>query len=205
MKTKTRKGRSQTRVITKEIEIEAPIEAVWKALTDAEELCNWFPLQAGEKPDGTFWMAWDDQFMFESRTTHREEGKRIRGVTIPPEGAPPGPENATETTLETRDGKTVVRIVHSGFSTDSMWDEMFDGTDRGWDFELRGHREARRGQRPCYRPYRPESRRHVASIPARRLQRRRIHLRRVRCARHARPQFHRRSENSLPRRVRRQR
>ena len=35
-----------TRVITKEIVIDAPIEAVWKALTDAEELCNWFPLQA---------------------------------------------------------------------------------------------------------------------------------------------------------------
>ncbi|MGH9858845.1 MAG: SRPBCC family protein, partial [Candidatus Acidiferrales bacterium] len=48
----------QTRSVEETIEINAPVEAVWKALTDAEELTRWFPLKAGENPDGTVWMAW---------------------------------------------------------------------------------------------------------------------------------------------------
>jgi len=38
------------RVISKQIEIGAPPEAVWKALTDPEELKRWFTLDAPVKP-----------------------------------------------------------------------------------------------------------------------------------------------------------
>jgi uncharacterized protein YndB with AHSA1/START domain len=38
------------RVISKQIEIAAPPEAVWNALTDPEELKRWFPLDARVKP-----------------------------------------------------------------------------------------------------------------------------------------------------------
>ena len=30
-----------------------------------------------------------------------------------------------------------LRLVHSGFSSDAGWDHQYDGTVRGWDFELR--------------------------------------------------------------------
>jgi hypothetical protein len=42
--------------------------------------------------------------------------------------------------LETRGGTTVLRLVHSGFSSDPSWDSQYDGTVRGWRFELRGLR-----------------------------------------------------------------
>jgi hypothetical protein len=45
---------------------------------------------------------------------------------------------ATEISLETREGTTVVRIVQSGFLADASWDEEYDGTRRGWGFQLRG-------------------------------------------------------------------
>jgi uncharacterized protein YndB with AHSA1/START domain len=131
----------RTRSITKEIELDAPVEAVWKALTDPEELTNWFPLQAGVKPDGTMWMSWDDLFYFESRADIEEPYTRIRALALPPEGAEVPPvEVVTDTFLETRGGKTVLRLVHSGFSTDTEWDDLYDATSRGWDFELRGLR-----------------------------------------------------------------
>jgi hypothetical protein len=45
---------------------------------------------------------------------------------------------ATEVWLETREGKTILRIVQSGFLADATWDEEFDGNRRGWRFQLRG-------------------------------------------------------------------
>lgn len=131
----------KTRSISSEIEIDAPIEAVWKALTDAEELTRWFPLQAGVKSNGIMWMSWNEAYYFESRADVVEPYKRIRAVAVTPEGVdPPRVEVATDTFLETRGGKTVVRIVHSGFSPDTAWDDLYDATRRGWQFELRGLR-----------------------------------------------------------------
>ncbi len=45
------------RSIETEIRIDAPFEAVWDALTRAEELVRWFPLEAGENVDGSIWMS----------------------------------------------------------------------------------------------------------------------------------------------------
>ena len=38
--------------------------------------------------------------------------------------------------LEARGGKTMLRVVHSGFGPDAKWDKEYDGTKRGWTFEL---------------------------------------------------------------------
>src|ERR1700693_5791480 len=43
-----------------EIEIAAPVQAVWKGLTDAGELSRWFPLEEDVKPGvgGTMRLSW---------------------------------------------------------------------------------------------------------------------------------------------------
>ena len=46
------------RSVEQVIEINAPIEAVWKALNDPVELVRWFPLEAGVNADGSIWMSW---------------------------------------------------------------------------------------------------------------------------------------------------
>ena len=63
----------ETRAVEREIEIDAPLAAVWKALTDADELTRWFPLNAGVTPGvgGSVWMSWTEVLsvsssMFES-------------------------------------------------------------------------------------------------------------------------------------------
>jgi hypothetical protein len=38
--------------------------------------------------------------------------------------------------LEAKGGKTVLRLVHSGFAPGAAWDKEYDGTNRGWTFEL---------------------------------------------------------------------
>ena len=128
----------QTRSVEETIEINAPVEAVWKALNDAEEMTRWFPLKAGENPDGTVWMAWGDDFKFVGRVEASEPLRYLRTVPVFPPGQQPQVKMATEVWLEARAGKTHVRIVQSGFLADASWNEEFDGTSRGWHFQLRG-------------------------------------------------------------------
>src|SRR5262249_41079757 len=60
-----------------------------------------------------------------------EENKRLRATTEM------GPVlMAVDYFIETRGGKTVLRLVHSGFGPEADWDEEFDATERGWSWFL---------------------------------------------------------------------
>ena len=58
----------KARVVEQTIRIEASPDAVWKALTDAEDLANWFPLEARVTPGagGSIWMSWRNEYVFET-------------------------------------------------------------------------------------------------------------------------------------------
>jgi len=127
---------AKTRCVDEQIEIAAPAEAIWKALTVPEELTRWFPLDAGENPDGTGWMAWGEDFRFSGRVTASERQKFLRTEPVYPPGVQ-GPPMVTEFRLEARGAKTLVRVIQSGFGAEAQWDEEIDGTRRGWKFQLR--------------------------------------------------------------------
>jgi uncharacterized protein YndB with AHSA1/START domain len=152
-----------TRSIEVELEIDAPADAVWKALTDARELARWFPLEARVAPGvgGSIWWCWEPGMEWEeeirvwepngrlatarrkdvfSETLHAQTSLEGEAVMVP---------IALDIHLDTRSGKTVVRLVHSGFGSGGAWDEEFDGTRRGWGYELRSLRhylERHRGE-----------------------------------------------------------
>src|SRR5713226_1566696 len=113
-----------------EIEIAAPVEAVWKALTDATELVRWFPLEAEVKPGVG---GHHSPFV---RTGLRRHGpisiweplRRFQWKEARP-GTPQGPEDVTglavvDWVLETRGSKTILRLVNSGFDR-TNWDEEY--------------------------------------------------------------------------------
>ena len=153
-----------TDTVTTELDIAAPVEAVWEALTDPRELERWFPLEARVTPGvgGSIRWSWGEPIVSEARIDAWEPNRCLRAVETLPMGAAAGGEAAAgaspgtgrimEFTLESRGGTTRLRMVHSGFTRDSDWDEeLFDGVRRGWAFELRGlrhylqrHRGARR-------------------------------------------------------------
>lgn len=122
----------ETRAIRVEIEIDAPIDAVWEALADPRELERWFPLEADVEPGegGAIRMSWGNEFSGESKIVAWEEGRRL-AYTWMEESI------IADFTLEGRGGTTVLRLVHSGFPADASWDEWFGSTVRGWSFELR--------------------------------------------------------------------
>lgn len=130
---------TSTRGIQHELQLPAPPEAVWKALTDPAELPRWFPLAArgGATPGSKVvwsWLHFDwDLEVLEAQPPHL---LRLRDLSS--ERAAQGPPCLLEIRLEGRGGSTTLRLVHSGFSADSQWDEMYDGTRRGWQDELTG-------------------------------------------------------------------
>lgn len=126
----------ERRAVEREVTIGVPVRAVWKALTDAEELMRWFPLEASVKPgpNGEIRMRWGDAFGDVSRIEVWEEERHLR-IAFPSEG--PGPL-VTDYYLRAAGGNTVLRVVTSGFGTGDEWDRQYEGVSFGWDFELRG-------------------------------------------------------------------
>ena len=133
-----------TRTVKDEIEIAAPVEAVWRALTEAGELMNWFPLDARVTPGagGEIWLSWEDLCVeWPQKIQLWEPNKHLRTTYTKPveqvAGKPPTPvEIAIDFHLESKAGGTVLRVVHSGFGADASWDQEYHGVRLGWRYEL---------------------------------------------------------------------
>ncbi|HMD30661.1 MAG TPA: SRPBCC domain-containing protein [Candidatus Acidoferrales bacterium] len=130
----TADAQKQMRRLKKEIEVAASPAAVWKALTDGEELARWFPLSARVTPGagGSIALSWGPEWGGEARIDAWEPQQLLR-IEQP---GPAGPVTI-EWKLEQRGGKTLVRLVQSGFTTGAAReDEYFGSTEYGWGFML---------------------------------------------------------------------
>ena len=148
----------QQRAFEMSIDLDAAPADVWRALTDAEELVRWFPLQARVTPGagGTMFWSWGETGDWETRIDAWEPGRLLRliqtdarpydaeGRPLPPGQAEPA-KLVMEFTLETDRGKTRLRLVHSGFGRGTAWDHELEGISEGWQAELRSLRHYLRG------------------------------------------------------------
>jgi len=149
MTTTTKKTDAATgqRTLERSLTIHAPIDAVWKAITDAEELIRWFPPEASVTPGagGKMVMKWGDFWEGESDIEVWEPPHHLRtsfdaGVA----------RTAVDYYLERDGDSTILRLVHSGFGKGDDWDTAYDGIRKGWRAELyslRNYLENHRGQR----------------------------------------------------------
>jgi uncharacterized protein YndB with AHSA1/START domain len=145
--------REQTRAFETSIDIDASPDDVWRALTEAQELMRWFALEARvvPGPGGSVFLSWGDEaWSSEDRIEAWEPGRRLRLVheqtTFDADGRPTPAEVTAarpisiEFTLETRQGGTRLRVVHSGFGQGADWDDELEGVGVGWRSELRSLR-----------------------------------------------------------------
>jgi uncharacterized protein YndB with AHSA1/START domain len=123
---------------THEIEIDAPPEAVWKAISNGEELTRWYAEEARVEPvqGGKHWISWGEGQEVENQNLAWEPGRRL---TV----GKPGHETATDWNaivvdfeIEARGGRTLLKLVQSGLPPGPEWDSMDDGTDVGWELFL---------------------------------------------------------------------
>lgn len=136
-------SQKSTRTQHHEIAIDAPVEAVWKAITDAEELTRWFVEAAKVEPGvgGSFRISWGGGEEGSSTIEVWEPNTRLRVALAPLDmGAAKHDARSPiieEYTIERRDGKTVLRLVQSGVPASPEWDGFYDGTNSGWKSFLR--------------------------------------------------------------------
>src|SRR5262249_48770552 len=123
---------------THEIEIDAPAEAVWKAISNGEELTRWYVEDARVEPGvgGKHMVSFGEGQEMENQNLAWEPGRRL---TV----GQPGHETATgfdalvlDFTIETRGGRTVLKLVQSGLPAGPDWDSMDEGTKIGWEMFL---------------------------------------------------------------------
>jgi uncharacterized protein YndB with AHSA1/START domain len=123
---------------THEIAIDAPIEAVWKAIADGEELTRWFVQEASVEPrvGGTITISWDGEEKSSSTIEVWEPNRKLRvrlgSIDMGAAKHDPAVPMIDEYTIERRDGKTVLRLVCSGISDAPEWDGFYNGIDSGW-------------------------------------------------------------------------
>jgi uncharacterized protein YndB with AHSA1/START domain len=130
-----------TRDLDLSVELDASPEDVFRAVTDGTELAKWFvpearftPPEGGKK--ARIWLSWGEGMSVEHEIEVFDPPKRMRH--------PSGKNGETKAPLYAdwiieagKGGKTILRLVHSGFSANADWDHEFDAHGRGWKLMLR--------------------------------------------------------------------
>ena len=118
---------SDEKKVTAEISIDADADAVWRALSEGEEIKRWFSPEARVTPGvgGAVWLSWGEGADWEAPIEIWEPKRHLRTVD-------PAPSKlAVDYFIESKGGETVLRIVHSGFAADA-WDDEIDTLNAGW-------------------------------------------------------------------------
>lgn len=127
-----------TAPIDRRLELEASPARVWVALADPGGLGSWFPDRVeGLAPNegATGWLVWDAHGRYAIAIEWLEAGRRLvwRWARRPETPLVGGYNTTVEWTLTEREGGgTILRLVESGFRTES------DRQDNvgGWEHEL---------------------------------------------------------------------
>ncbi|MCG8468247.1 MAG: SRPBCC domain-containing protein [Gemmatimonadetes bacterium] len=132
----TDKPEGETREQEHTVEIDAPPSAVWAAITESDEVIRWYVQTADIDAcvGGAYRISWGEGMEGDGKIVIFEPEKRMRMEYQPVEGSPPlGEAIAEEYFIETKGGKTVLRMVQSGIPDTPDWDWFYEGTKRGWE------------------------------------------------------------------------
>lgn len=139
------------RTLELHVDIDAPIEEAWKALTEGPGLANWFaPIGEVSGPGGgaTVKTGWSEEMMITSKVEAWEPMRHVRWLDESG-WMGPGTALAADWHLSTEKGKTRVRLVQSAFGPSEGWDDLFEGIEVGWTYflyNLRVYLERHRGR-----------------------------------------------------------
>ncbi|MCA8955669.1 MAG: SRPBCC domain-containing protein [Planctomycetes bacterium] len=136
--------RDPTREYRTELDIDAPRDAVWQAISTAAELRRWFaPIaQTDQAPGGSIVWEWPGHHRWEQTIEVLEPGTRLktRYDSAAPDGRGGKLPLFIDFVLEGEGGSTTLRLVQSGFGPGAEFDQEYDGISRGWPVELRSLR-----------------------------------------------------------------
>lgn len=134
----------QTRQFETQIDIQAPRDAVWEAISTDAGLRRWFAPVASADPQvgGEIVWKWDEHHRWPQRIEILEPGARLRTRydSQVDDGTGGKKPLFIDFLLEGEGGMTTLRLVQSGFGPEAGFDSEYDGISRGWPVELRSLR-----------------------------------------------------------------
>ncbi len=130
--------------IEKEIVIEAPIDVVWRVVTEPDQMKQWFSSVADleAKPGGAGLLSFEEGETFFLQIEAFDPPHRFAFRWLHEQGTKPRPENSmlVEFTLHPEAGNTRLRVVESGFDQIDWSDERkakyAQDHSHGWQFYL---------------------------------------------------------------------
>jgi uncharacterized protein YndB with AHSA1/START domain len=130
--------------IEKEVFIEAPLEVVWRVVTDPEQIRQWFADEAEVelRVGGSGRLRFKGGDSYQLQVEALEPPRRFAFRWLQPEGSPARTDNSmlVEFLLEPAAGGTRLRVVESGFDAID-WSEAekakyAEGHSSGWEVLL---------------------------------------------------------------------
>lgn len=138
--------------------IEAPVDVVWRVLTQPDQISQWFSdtVELDLRGGGVGRLTWKSGMSHEISVEAVDPLRRFVFRWIYPDGSTPDARNSTlvEFTLSAEPGGTRLRVVESGFDqidwSDSERARQVEGHTRGWSecFERFGEVVSRRAGIP---------------------------------------------------------
>jgi uncharacterized protein YndB with AHSA1/START domain len=130
------------RTLDLHVDIDAPLEAAWKAISEGPGIANWFaPIAEVSAPGvgGVVTAGWSEEMMMTNTVVVSEPNKHVRWLDESG-WMGEGTSLALDLHLSTENGKTRVRLVQSAFGASGGWDDLFDGIETGWAYFLQNLR-----------------------------------------------------------------
>jgi uncharacterized protein YndB with AHSA1/START domain len=113
--------------IEKEVLIDAPVDVVWRVITEPEQIVRWFSDEADIdlRPGGDGRLVFRSGESYQLQVEAVEPPHRFAFRWVQPQGSVARPENSTlvEFTLEPEGSGTRLRVVESGFDKVDWSDE----------------------------------------------------------------------------------
>ena len=147
-------GRSGTDRIEKTVELAAPVERVWRALTDHEEFGRWFrvkldgPFVVGSTVTGQITYPEVEHYRWLSTTTRMDEEAGVFAFTWvhpadPTRPRPDDPETLVEFRLEPTSDGTRLTVTESGFDAlpEDRRSQVMRDNEQGWEIQVGNIRE----------------------------------------------------------------
>jgi uncharacterized protein YndB with AHSA1/START domain len=131
--------------IEREIVIDAPVERVWAALTEAEHVGTWFGDDGAEvdlRPGGTLTVRWKEHGAQQTTIERVEPQRYFSWRWMYAQGQEPSENNSTlvEFSLTPEGSGTRLRVVESGFQRLDLPEEQraqrFRENTQGWQEEI---------------------------------------------------------------------
>jgi uncharacterized protein YndB with AHSA1/START domain len=129
----------RTRGYAHRLNVNAPLELVWRGLTEPELLTLWCGpgARVSARAAGNFYVRMNGDMEREALIDVFDPGRRLRLIYLPPPDAPEGEAVIVDDfILDTEQGVAVLRLLGSGFPLEEGWEPIFVRLRAGWGLAL---------------------------------------------------------------------